>query len=939
MQLNFKRSLALLLLSTSMSVYAQQTYTARVVNQETGEPIIGAIVSSSNGEKALTDAQGRFSLPLNENQTIRISYLGFAPQSVNGKAFRNGMVIGLIPGIDLQEVKVTASISSARSKKALGSNVEHVDVSKLTANEHANSLNDILDGRVGGVQMYQSNGKVGMPIRFNMRSGATISMDRDPIIYVDGIKYNTTHISDINSSQDALSALNDLPIEDIASIDVIKGPSAAASYGAEAANGVIVITTKRGSFNAKENNKADIQVKMSLGAASLARKYDQFVNNNSLNNFFETGWQKNLYGTVSKSFRGNQNMFFSYNMNDVEGIVPGNRDQRHTTKLAYDIKSGPLSVSATASYVHGNISLPQTAMGRYDAIWNLMINQTPWPYVEESTWRAQSWTYNNDRFLGNIRLGYLLPGAVKLETVIGVDVNSTKGVYRLPYGYLLGNNNEGAKNVSNRRNSSFNWDIKASRKFKLADKWNLTATLLSQIARQYETVNTVNASRFKGDVDNIAAATERNVSENTFEQRTWGLYGEAFVNYDNRLFINAGLRRDASNLIGSNVASIYYPSLSVAYNLENQKFRLAYGESGRLPYPTDARTSYVMDGISAYGPTVKPQFKGNPNIRPERMREIEFGTDWTLAKRHNLSLTLYAQYTSDAIIYENLLSSDGWIGSIPRNVGRIKGHGIEFGYNGLVWKDANKHSLDVYANVNYQANKVTDTGGSDITNYPNVIKKGYPVYSFYYHTVEKTALNADGTYNAKMGAVESSDYKYLGKPFPAVNGSFGFNLKLFSNITFGTKWNYALGASVYNQSFYNTAGLGDNLKKRNDQLTALANATVGTPEYEKIANDLAYTARFRANYIEKADFLRLSNLNVGYDFTSLARKLTNNTITSMRLSFSVQNVFVITNYSGADPQVEGNGGNRKQRGIGSLSRDITNAPHPRTYTATLSFTL
>ena len=89
---------------------------------------------------------------------------------------------------------------------------------------------------------------------------------------------------------------------------------------------------------------------------------------------------------------------------------------------------------------------------------------------------------------------------------------------------------------------------------------------MSQIARQYETVNTVNASRFKGDVDNIAAATERNVSENTFEQRTWGLYGEAFVNYDNRLFINAGLRRDASNLIGSNVASIYYPSLSVAYN-------------------------------------------------------------------------------------------------------------------------------------------------------------------------------------------------------------------------------------------------------------------------------------------------------------------------------------------------------------------------------------
>ena len=85
-----------------------------------------------------------------------------------------------------------------------------------------------------------------------------------------GIKYNTSHISDINSSQDALSALNDLPIEDIASIDVIKGPSAAASYGAEAANGVIVITTKRGSFNAKENNKAAIQVKNVIGCSIVS---------------------------------------------------------------------------------------------------------------------------------------------------------------------------------------------------------------------------------------------------------------------------------------------------------------------------------------------------------------------------------------------------------------------------------------------------------------------------------------------------------------------------------------------------------------------------------------------------------------------------------------------------------------------------------------------
>ena len=71
-------------------------------------------------------------------------------------------------------------------------------------------------------------------------------------------------------------------------------------------------------------------------------------------------------------------------MNDVAGIVPGNKDKRHSAKMAYDLRSGRFSLGATASYIHGNISLPQTAMGRYDAIWNLMINQTPWPYVDEA---------------------------------------------------------------------------------------------------------------------------------------------------------------------------------------------------------------------------------------------------------------------------------------------------------------------------------------------------------------------------------------------------------------------------------------------------------------------------------------------------------------------------------------------------------------------------
>ena len=530
-------------------------------------------------------------------------------------------------------------------------------------------------------------------------------------------------------------------------------------------------------------------------------------------------------------------------------------------------------------------------------------------------------------------MAYILPYDIKLETQLGLDLNHIEGLYSLPYGYLLGTNDEGAKDISNRRNQNITWDWKASRQFELNPKLHLTATLLSQIVQRRETMNKVSASIFPADIDNIAAAAQRSVLESSFEQRTWGLYGEAFLNYDNRLFINAGLRRDASNLIGRNVASIYYPSLSVAYNMGNAKFRTAYGESGRLPYPTDAFTYYEMKGMSAYGPLLVPGKKGNDNIRPERMREIEAGLDWAPA-RHQIGLTAYAQFTSDAIIYTPLLSSNGWVGDEPHNVGRVNGWGVELSWNWKAWQNATRTAdLNVFVTANYQGNRVINTGGVDIENLPNVLKEGQPAYAFYYKEVTGARYDASGKY---LGAKESDEYHYLGKPFPDFNGAFGFDLRLLSNLTLSAKFNWAVGASVYNQSFYNVAGLGDNLKKREELRAQLAAETVGTDAYRTVAEKLARTERSRANYIEKADFLRLSSISLGYDASSFAKRLTSGFVKGARLLFTAQNLFLITNYSGIEPQVESNGGTRQTRGMGSLSRDITNAPSARTFTGTLA---
>ena len=932
--ITLRRALMLCTLAIAFcEAMAQEMASGIVLDAETKEPLIGAVIATADGEKTVSDLNGEFKINVKRGERVSISYVGYENKQLRIDDTQQRTVVNLDKGLTLKEVNVVASIASARSKKAVGADVAHLDATKLLDKGQASNLSDLLDGRVSGMQMFQSNGKVGMPIRFNMRSGATLSMDRDPIIYIDGVRYNNSHTSDINTSQDALSALNDLPMDDIASIDIIKGPAAAASYGAEAANGVIVITTKRQSAHNVERGKLSASAKITVGWSTKAREYTQFVNNTDINNFFVTGHNTSAYASFTKNFSPGNQLFFSLNENHVGGIVPGNKDVRHSLRAAYDMKQGPFTLNFSVGYVNGNISIPQTAQGRNDAIWNLMRAQKPWGYVSERTWRAMKWKYDNDRLTAALRMAYILPYGIKLETQLGLDLNHIEGLYSLPYGYLLGTNDEGAKDISNRRNQNITWDWKANRQFELNPKLHLTATVLSQIVQRRETMNKVSASIFPADIDNIAAAAQRSVLESSFEQRTWGLYGEAFLNYDNRLFINAGLRRDASNLIGRNVASIYYPSLSVAYNVGNAKFRTAYGESGRLPYPTDAFTYYEMKGMSAYGPLLVPGKKGNDNIRPERMREIEAGLDWAPA-RHQIGLTAYAQFTSDAIIYTPLLSSNGWVGDEPHNVGRVNGWGVELSWNWKAWQNATRTAdLNVFLTANYQGNRVINTGGVDIENLPNVLKEGQPAYAFYYKEVTGARYDASGKY---LGAKESDEYHYLGKPFPDFNGAFGFDLRLLSNLTLSAKFNWAVGASVYNQSFYNVAGLGDNLKKREELRAQLAAETVGTDAYRAVAEKLARTERSRANYIEKADFLRLSSISLGYDASSWAKQLTSGFVKGARLLFTAQSLFLVTNYSGIEPQVESNGGTRQTRGMGSLSRDITNAPSARTFTGTLA---
>lgn len=921
-----------------------QQIRGRVTDAIGGQPIPFAAVQIKERPNTgtQTDQQGHFTLPATSYESIIIRMIGYEPQVVSLQHWKDGTIIPMKKGVQLDAAVITASLASSRSKRTIGSNVESIKAEDAIANQRPSSLADIINGRVTGVQVYNTNGKAGMPIRFNVRSGATLSMERDPLVFIDGVRYSNSNISDINSSQEAMSALNDLAMDDIASIDIIKGPSAAASYGAEAANGVIVIKTKKG---LQQQKGVSGSAKYSLGVTQLARKYDQFVNNKDLNDFFRTGISHNLYAGLNARFDASNSLYLSVNSNNNQGHVPGNNDNRYSFRTGYDFSKDRFKASVNLNYVQGTLHIPQSASGKNDAIWNLMLSTTPWSLVNKDTWFAIERKYDNRRFTGNLQLSYVLPGEVKLSFNYGMDQNQVDGLYYVPYGYLLDGANTGNKTTSNRSNQNSNWDFKIARSFRLGEDWGIDLSVLSQQTRAYEKVQTVTARKFATDgVSNIGGATEiTSVTEEDFEKRTHGIYGEAFLHFKDQLYVNAGLRRDVSNLIGRNVASIYYPSVSVAYNLEKAAFlankieawklRAAYGESGRLPYPNDAVTAYKT-ATTPYGPALVPDRKGNPDIRPERTREIELGTDFTF-KKQQLSVTWYNQQTSDAIVYTTLTPSDGWPSSLsgdyPENIGLIRGSGWEVSLNSRVFTSRDQRSsIDLFASFNQQKNKVINTGGREIVNLTNVIREGDPAFAFYNTTSTGPLFDATGKYT---GAAESSNH-YLGKPNPDYYGSFGFRMQLFRHLNIQSMFTYSQGATVYNIAFRNVAAQGNNLAAKETLKQQLQQYTPGTKEYIATATQLANYESYRGNFHHKADFIRLSNVNITYDASDMARRITKGKLQRVQFSLSGNNLWLTTNYPGAEPQVDSQGGSKRVRGISYLSADWTAVPAPRTFAFT-----
>jgi len=927
--------------------------TGTITDAETGEALPGAnvlVVELSRG--AATDIDGNYSITgiPSGSYTVRISYIGFQSQerSVNVGSGETVVNAELQPDLSGLEEVVVTGIASETSKAAAEVSVSRVSAEDYTASNTYQSVSQLLGGKVAGVKINASSGNAGSGIRFDMRSGGGLNGQGQPVIYIDGVRVDNTEIVGFGVGGQGTSTLAGLNPEDIASIDILKGPAGAALYGTSGSNGVVLITTKKGAVGASAESNVNIRYKTTVGVNQQSYEYteEDALSYEDANAIFRDG--NIMQHTLSASGGNNYIRYFtSFDMRDEEGIMRNNSLDRDAFRANFDVfPNEDLTISVSSSYTLTSNARPQNDNNIFGYLGNTLLFPTSYAFTDSTAIEALENTVDNERFVGSIQFTYSPIDDLEIRGSIGYDGSTIRNDETRPADESYSGVTNGERSIWNRNNKQYTYDINARYNYDITEDISSTTIVGGQLFNRRRTTNFFQKQNFQTAlITNIGAGSDFQQGDESFlHTRELGIFAQEELNYDDTYFLTLGIRRDFAAAVGAEAPNIWYPKASIAVRLDRLgiapegfnfvKFRAAYGETGVLPGLTDGEQLLWEAEASGYGAGGVIDFIGNPEVQPERVKEFEFGLDLEFKSDYSLELTYYNQRANDSIIdFNNAPSTGRTASAVPFNVGEVKGWGVEAYLRATPIRNQD-FQLDIGLIGNYADNEVTDLGGAqpifDAFDL-NVIKEGLPRSAFYVPKVNGALFDGSGAY---AGVDVDEERSYAGRVVPEYSGSVDLTVR-YKDFSL-----YALGEWTKNvQVFNSTLSFGaifGNYKKRNDLSDQLDNLTPGTPEYREVAHAYARTNfNHDWNYIEDADYFKLSEVSLSYNFTNLLRnQLSATFVRSLRLSVSGRNLWISTLYSGADPTVNFRGALDNSR-----NQDFLTLQSPRVYNFTLSLGL
>ena len=972
-----------------------------VIDGATSDPLIGAAVlvqGTSTG--ASTDVAGAYEFEVAPGTyVIEATYIGYAPET-REVVVRAGLDVeanfGLSPDLTgLDEVVVTGALSErsvSRSEVA----VSRIDAAELTDAVSYQDVSQLLNGKVAGVSVQPSSGNVGGGIRFNVRSGGGFNGTGQPLIFIDGVRVDNTEIGDnavdggFSVGGQGVGALADLNPQDIAAVDVLKGPAASALYGTDASNGVVLITTKGGAFGGRAGAPPPFQVSYSttLGTNSQQFSYDEATagaTSENANAIFRDGdIRQHTLGVSGGS--STVRYFVQGDLRDEDGIVFQNYQDRRSLRANFEAFPLPtLTLGVNGSFGFNTIGLPQNDNNILGYLGNTLLFTRPYAFTDSVSVRSLETEFRTNRFLGSIDARYEPFPGFALKATLGLDATDTRQDQTRPSNLVYSGVTSGERSVFNRENDQVSFQLDGRYRYEpVAGLDASTSVGVQGFDRRVRTVFFQVQNFATPLITNVGAGSDYQFSGEFFNNvRQVGLIAEQSFDYADTYFLTAGLRNDYASAIGVEAPSIVYPMVRGAVRLDRfgavpsaftlLKARAAFGESGQLPDSFDGVPILYSAEVGGDGAGAVPQSIGNAAIVPERVGEVEVGLDAELFDRVGLQTTYYWQSARNSIFDVPLVPSSGLVASNrPTNVGRVSGEGFELSLDVTPLATRNA-SVTLGAIVNYATNAVDEIGfneageplpalfdGFDV----NVIKPGLPRAALYVRPVVGALFDDGGAYAGVDVGVDPSvhageiaagtcsvedDRCLFGTPYPEWNGSFTASATLFRDLTVYALADWATGLTLYNQTADFQAQFG-NYTPRNELADQLGLTTtedpdtgeidegdfpdleVGTEAYREAADAYAKTTGdLEANFIRAADFLKLREISVRYDLGRLIAAASGfSRIRTASVGLSARNLWTSTLYDGLDPEVNFDGSRSLTRG-----QDFLTLQNPRTVSVTL----
>jgi TonB-dependent starch-binding outer membrane protein SusC len=949
------------------------TITGKVTYKADGTPLPGVNVYVKETTIGVaTDMDGNYSLTVPANATILVfSLMGMKTEEI---------VIGLQRVIDVAMEDEAIGLGElivvgygTESRKLVSGSLGVVSDSEMREMP-TRTIDGVLQGRTSGLYISNNSGTPGGAQSVRIRGNSSISAGNDPLYVIDGIPMTSGNYGQIGFSGQSINALSDINPNDIESITVLKDASAAAIYGARATNGVILITTRRGS-----QQRTNVNFNASWGWQEVAKTLDM-LNAEQWHNYrgtepdpenpVDVDWLDQVFRTAplssyELSAGGGDNRtkyFISGNYYNQTGILLGTDFQRLNGRLNLDHQINPNIT------IGGNLGVSYSLNNRVEGDRSLhgvlpnAISMAPvYPVYDPNG------SYNQDGFFAN-------PVAIGNEAINEAHSYRTIGNAYVDFRFLnhftfstkwgldyLGLREHSYDPITTRQGAITNGlgieaqsnvtNIVSNNLLRYNNTFNVSHHIEALAGYSFESFQ--RRSQYAEGIDFpneyfqylLDAGTIRLADASAIDRGINSFFGQAKYNFNYKYIVTLTGRFDGSSKFGENNRYGFFPAASLAWRISEEDFfkalnipfnefrlRTSYGQTGNDGIPDFAymdlyrgRANY----LSRAG--IAPAGIPNPDLKWETTNQFNIGTDIEVLKeRITVSFDYYHNITND-LLFSRPVSMTSGFSSITTNIGELQNKGVELSLSTVNVKTSNLEwgsRLNLSHNKNEILSLYKDQNLLDLDRYsPSAAIVGEPMSVFYGFrslgvdpsTGDIVFADLDGN-----GVINSEDREIIGDPNPIFAGGFTNNL-YYGNFEFSFFLQFSYGNDVFNATRIFTEAMKgpDNqtteILRRWQQpgdITDMPRATETDPN----ANN-----RISSRFVEDGSFLKLKTLTLAYRFDeSLIERIG---FKSARIYFTGANLFTITNYSGMDPEVN-------YRGDSNLLRatDFFTYPQARTFT-------